>query len=82
MKLNDKIILDYVAPNGKLIPQRCIASVLKKNNFYDYIINRYNSCTVGGDGDGKNALNRMLFGGYIRASARNGSNDNACGRQS
>ena len=38
MELNDKIVLDYVAPNGKLIPQRCIASVLKKNNFYDYII--------------------------------------------
>ena len=46
MKLNDKIILDYVAPNGKLIPQRCIASVLKKNNFYDYIINRYNNNTL------------------------------------
>ena len=46
MKLNDKIVLDYIAPNGKLIPQRCIASVLKKNNFYDYIINRYNNNTL------------------------------------
>ena len=46
MKLNDKIILDYVAPNGKLIAQRCSEHSLKKQNFYDYIINRYNNNTL------------------------------------
>ena len=46
LKLNDKIVLDYIAPNGKLIPQRCIESVLKKNNFYNYIINRYSNNTL------------------------------------
>ena len=46
MKLNDKIILDYIAPNGKLIASRCSANVLKKHNFYDYIINRYNNNTL------------------------------------
>lgn len=46
MKLNDKIILDYVAPNGKLIAQRCSENALKKQKFYDYIINRYNNNTL------------------------------------
>ena len=46
MKLNDKIVLDYIAPNGKLIAQRCSAHALKKCNFYDYIINRYNNNTL------------------------------------
>ena len=46
MKLNDKIILDYIAPNGKLIAQRCSEHSLKKQNFYDYIINRYNNNTL------------------------------------
>ena len=46
MKLNDKIVLDYIAPNGKLIASRCSANVLKKHNFYDYIINRYNNNTL------------------------------------
>ena len=46
MKLNDKIILDYIAPNGKLIASRCSSNVLKKHNFYDYIINRYNNNTL------------------------------------
>ena len=49
VKLNDKIVLDYIAPNRKLIPQRCTASVLKKNNFYDYIINRYDNNTLSPD---------------------------------
>ena len=43
MKLNDKIILDYIAPNGKLIAQRCSEHSLKKQNFYDYIINSDNT---------------------------------------
>ena len=46
MKLNDKIILDYIAPNGKLIASRCSVNTLKKHNFYDYIINRYNNNTL------------------------------------
>ena len=39
MKLNDKIVLDYVAPEGNLIAHRCSANALKKQNFYEYIIN-------------------------------------------
>ena len=46
MKLNDKIVLDYIAPNGKLIASRCSAYVLKKHNFYEYIINRYSNNTL------------------------------------
>ena len=46
MKLNDKIILDYIAPNGKLIASRCSVNTFKKHNFYDYIINRYNNNTL------------------------------------
>lgn len=40
--LTDKDILDYVAPDGVLIPQRCTVSVLTKHGFYEYILNRYN----------------------------------------
>ena len=43
--LSDKDILDYVAPDGKIIPQRCLKSVLKKHGFYEYIINRYDKTT-------------------------------------
>lgn len=46
MKLNDKIVLDYVAPDGKLIAQRCSVYALKKQNLYDYIINRYSNNTL------------------------------------
>jgi hypothetical protein len=46
MELNDKIVLDYVAPDGKLIAQRCSANALKKLNLYDYIINRYDNNTL------------------------------------
>ena len=45
-KLTDKIVLEYVAPDGKLIAQRCSANALKKQKIYDYIINRYNNNTL------------------------------------
>lgn len=59
MELNDKIVLDYVAPDGKLIASRCSANVLKKQNFYDYIINRYNNNTL--SIDDKHYLRECLY---------------------
>ena len=57
--LSDKDILDYVAPDGKIIPQRCLKSVLKKHGFYEYIINRYDNNTL--DIDDKNYLRECIY---------------------
>lgn len=39
--LSDKDIIEYVAPSGKIIPQRCLKSVLEKHGLYEYIVNRF-----------------------------------------
>jgi hypothetical protein len=41
--LNDDVVLSYIAPKGKLIPQRCLESVLKSHGFYTYVVNRYDN---------------------------------------
>jgi len=57
--LLDKDILDYVAPDGKLIPQRCSKSVLERHGFYEYVINRYKDNTL--DKNDKNYLRECLY---------------------
>ena len=46
IKLSDKDVIEYIAPNGNLIPQRCLPSVLKKHNLYDYVVGRYDNNTL------------------------------------
>lgn len=41
----DETILEYVAPDDKLIPSRCSKSVLKKHGFYEYLMGRYDDCS-------------------------------------
>ena len=41
----DQDILSYIAPDGKLIAQRCIRSVMQKHNWYDYLLQRYTDNT-------------------------------------
>lgn len=38
----DKEILAYIAPEGKLISQRCLRNVLIKRGWYDYLKHRFN----------------------------------------
>ena len=53
-------ILHFVAPNGKLIPQRCTKSIMEKNGYWDYLINLYSdlSCT---DKNNPNYLKEILY---------------------
>lgn len=57
--LTDKDILDYIAPEGVLIPQRCLASVLKKHGFYEYVLNRYDDNSL--DKNDKFYLRETLY---------------------
>lgn len=54
-KNKDQEILNYIRPNGKLIPQRCLQSILKKNGWYDYLLQRYDNNTL------KDTLNQKLL---------------------
>lgn len=44
IKLEEEIF-KYIAPEGKLIPQRCVIRLLKKKNWYDYLKNLYPNLT-------------------------------------
>lgn len=57
--LTDKDIFDYIAPEGVLIPQRCLASVLKKHGFYEYVLNRYDDNSL--DKNDKFYLRETLY---------------------
>ena len=44
--LCDEDVLNYVAPDGKLIKQRCVKKVLESKGFYEYLLNRYSDNTL------------------------------------
>lgn len=57
IKLEEEIF-KYIAPEGKLIPQRCVIRLLKKKNWYDYLKNLYLNLTYP-EGDVKFILSAL-----------------------
>ena len=46
IRLSYDEILKFMAPEGKLIPQRCLKSVLMKHGFLDYLMTRYTDLSL------------------------------------
>ena len=62
--LSDKDVIEYVAPSGKIIPQRCLKHVLGKHGLYDYIVNRFDDNTLSVDDNEylRECIYRIVYG--------------------
>lgn len=59
-KEKDKQILNYIAPNGKLISQRCLKVVIEKQGFYDYLKQRYSDLSSK-ESEGSSFLKEIIY---------------------
>ena len=60
-KNKDQEILDYIKPNGKLIPQRCLQSVHEKRGWYNYLMQRYDNNTLANSPNKKMLWREILY---------------------
>lgn len=61
MGLTDENVKNHVAPNGKLIPNRCRKDYLIKHGLYDYVMNRYSDNSMNKDNDEKRYISETLY---------------------